>query len=229
MIRVMVVEDYDVIREDIVESISRDPEIVVVASFPDAKSAVEYYGTDPGADIVLMDIEMEEMDSGIRAAERILSTNEDAKIIFLTSHDSDAIIVSALATGAEDYVIKGASPEEIISHIHDVYENHAQLDAKVQRVVMGEYKRLRQSEQSLLYFIQHLGSLTPAEKDLVSCFLAGLKVRQIAEKRGVEASTIKSQIRTLLQKFGCSRSSEIVKIIQGLGIGHLFRNDGTQV
>ncbi len=223
MIKVMVVEDYDIIREDIVDCLGSEPGMAVVGSFGDAKAAVSYYIDNEDIDIVLMDIEMEEMDSGIKAAEEILKNDPDARIVFLTSHDSDSMIVSALATGAEDYIIKGSSAEDMIRHIRDVYEGRAHLDSKVQQVVMGEYKRLRQSEQSLLYFIQHLGSLTPAEKDLITCFLDGLKVRQIAQKRGVEASTIKSQIRTLLQKFGCSRSNEIVKIIQGLGIEHLFK------
>ena len=164
MINVMVVEDYDIIREDIVDRLSLEPELFISGAFGDAKSAVAFYSEHEDVDIVLMDIEMEEMDSGIKAAEEILEMDPQAKIIFLTSHDSDSMIVSALATGAEDYVIKGSPTKDLVKHISDVYEGMAHLDSKVQQVVMGEYKRLRQSEQSLLYFIQHLGSLTHAEK-----------------------------------------------------------------
>ena len=103
-----------------------------------------------------------------------------------------------------------------------VYDHKPQLDDRVRTIVMGEYKRLRQSEQSLLYFIKHISTLTPTERDLIHCFLLDMKVREIASQRNVEISTVKSQIRTLLQKFGCKRSKEIVVIIKGLGLEHLF-------
>ena len=88
---------------------------------------------------------------------------------------------------------------------------------------MKEYKRLSDSEQSLLYFIRHLSSLTRSEKELVGCFLAGMKTRQIAQSRCVEVTTVKSQIRTLLQKFELSRTSEMVDFIRSLKIEHLFQ------
>lgn len=89
---------------------------------------------------------------------------------------------------------------------------------------MDEYRRLRASEESLLYFIHHLSSLTGTERELVSCFLEGLKVRQIAQRRCVEPVTVKSQIRTLLQKLGLSRTSEIVALVRQLKVEHLFRS-----
>ena len=221
MIRVMVVEDYDIIREDLVDRISREEGFSVPFSASSSEEALRLYDKD-SVDVVLMDIEMEEVDSGIRAAEAILSKNEDAHIVYLTSHDSDAQVITALATGADDYVVKGGDIKEILDHVKSAYDGNAKLDSKIQKVVMGEYKRLRESEQNLLYFIQHLGSLTNTEKELIGYLLQGLKVKDIAQKRFVEPVTIKSQIRTLLQKFHSSRTSEVVKIIKGLGLEHLF-------
>lgn len=223
MIRVMVVEDYDIIRDDIANRIGLCEGFNVVAVASSAEEAIKVY--DPESiDVILMDIEMEEPDSGIKAAKRILDRNPDAHIVYLTSHDSDSVVISALATGADDYIVKGSSIDEIIAHIDASFRDEPMLDAKIQKIVMGEYKRLRESEQSLLYFIQHLGSLTPAEKELVGYLLDGLKVKDIAKKRFVEPVTVKSQIRTLLQKFHSSRTSEVVKIVKGLGLEHLFRN-----
>lgn len=219
MIKLMIADDFDILREDLKENLE-SLGYCVSKCVSSALDAVNEY--DESIDIVLMDIEMEESDSGIKAAEAILEKYKDAKIIYLTSHDSDEMIMTAFATGAEDFIVKGVSAQEIKEHIDAVYNNKPQLDDRVRNIVMCEYKRLRQSEQNLLYFIKHISSLTPTEKDLIHCFLLDMKVREIASQRNVELSTVKSQIRTLLQKFGCSRSKEIVVIIKGLGLEHLF-------
>lgn len=219
MIKLMIADDFDILREDLKENLE-SLGYCVSKCVSSALDAVNEY--DESIDIVLMDIEMEESDSGIKAAKAILDKYKDAKIIYLTSHDSDEMIMTAFATGAEDFIVKGVSAQEIKEHIDAVYNNKPQLDDRVRNIVMCEYKRLRQSEQNLLYFIKHISSLTPTEKDLIHCFLLDMKVREIASQRNVELSTVKSQIRTLLQKFGCSRSKEIVVIIKGLGLDHLF-------
>ena len=219
MIKLMIADDFDILREDLKENLE-SLGYCVSKCVSSALDAVNEY--DESIDIVLMDIEMEESDSGIKAAEAILDKYKDAKIIYLTSHDSDEMIMTAFATGAEDFIVKGVSAQEIKEHIDAVYNNKPQLDDRVRNIVMCEYKRLRQSEQNLLYFIKHISSLTPTEKDLIHCFLLDMKVREIASQRNVDLSTVKSQIRTLLQKFGCSRSKEIVVIIKGLGLEHLF-------
>lgn len=219
MIKLMLADDFDILREDLKENLE-SLGFSIVKSVSSGEAAIREY--DESIDIVLMDIEMEESDSGIKAAEAILEQYSDAKIIYLTSHDSDEMIMTAFATGAQDFIVKGVPASEIKSHIDAVYNHKPQLDDRVRTIVMGEYKRLRQSEQSLLYFIKHISTLTPTERDLIHCFLADMKVREIASQRNVEISTVKSQIRTLLQKFGCSRSKEIVVIIKGLGLEHLF-------
>lgn len=87
---------------------------------------------------------------------------------------------------------------------------------------MQEYARLQKSERSLLFFINNISKLTSAERELIKLLLQGYKVNEIAGIRCVESSTIKTQIKGLLRKFGCSRTKEIVQIIRELNIEHLF-------
>ena len=77
-------------------------------------------------------------------------------------------------------------------------------------------------ERSLLFFINSVGKLTSAERDLVRLLLEGKKVREIAEIRCVEQVTVKTQIKGLLRKFGCARTKDIVELIKELGVAHLF-------
>lgn len=87
---------------------------------------------------------------------------------------------------------------------------------------MQEYKRLQQSEQRLIYFINNISTLTITERILIRMLLDNKKVVEIAKERSVEIVTIKTQINGLLKKFGCSRSKDIINIIRNANLSHLF-------
>lgn len=222
MIKVLLADDYDVIRTYIKNVLERDGDISVAAECSSGEEAFSVYENGK-FDIVLMDIEMADKDDGIRAADAILKMDDSIPLLYLTSHESDETIVRAMSNGARDYVVKGCDDDVLRERVRKARDGSTQLDSAVQRVLMDEYKRLRKSEKSLLYFIQNLGNLTPAEKELISYFIEGLKVREIAERRFVETTTVKSQIRTLLQKFGVSRSTDVVKMVKELGVEYLFK------
>lgn len=96
------------------------------------------------------------------------------------------------------------------------------LNARVQSPSIREYDRLRRSEQSLLFFINNVSQLTSTERELVRLLLQDKKVKEIAAIRCVEVVTVKTQIKGLLHKFGCTRTKEIVEMIRQLNISHLF-------
>ena len=133
------------------------------------------------------------------------------------------MITSAMGTGAVDYVVKGCEEERLLEHIRRASEGRAELDPKIQNTVMQEYARLRRSERSLIFFINNVAHLTPAEHELVKLLLQDKKVAEIARLRCVEVVTIKTQIKGLLGKFGCSRTKEIVKMIRQMNLEHLFQ------
>ena len=132
------------------------------------------------------------------------------------------MILTAMATGAVDYIVKGAEGEEVLAHIRAAAAGHPMLNARVQSTVIREYDRLRRSEQSLLFFINNVSQLTSAERELVRLLLQDKKVKEIAAIRCVEVVTVKTQIKGLLHKFGCTRTKEIVEMIRQLNISHLF-------
>ena len=172
--------------------------------------------------LALLDIEMETTTAGIRAAEKLLDELPGLTVIFLTAHETENMILTSMGAGAVDYIVKGCSDEELLSHIRAAAAGHPMLDAKIQNMVLKEYTRLRASEKSLLFFINSVGKLTSAERSLVRLLLDGKKVREIAEIRCVEVVTVKTQIKGLLRKFGCARTKDIVELIRELGVAHLF-------
>ncbi|MCI9162454.1 MAG: response regulator transcription factor [Lachnospiraceae bacterium] len=221
MIRVAIVEDFDLIREDLSELIAGQPDMEVAWQAASGQEAVEKAG-EQDADIVLMDIEMETINAGIAAAEKIRDQGRGQQVIFLTAHETNQMIITAMGTGAVDYVVKGCPDEEILQHIRNAYGGKPVMESRIQETIMREYSRLQRSEQSLLFFINNVSQLTAAERELLRLLLEGNKVKDIAHIRCVEIITVKTQIKGLLRKFGCSRTKEIVSMIQELNISHLF-------
>lgn len=221
-IRIIVAEDNDVLREDLVESLSAQPDMEVVAQAATGSAAVTA-AMEQECDVILLDIEMEHIRAGIDAAAAIHPQKPQVKIIYLTAHDTDDMILTAMATGAVDYFIKGNSEEWLFKHIRMAHSGNPIMSARTQRVMLQEYTRLRKNESSLLFFVNTLSKLTPTERELVRYLLQGLNARQISEVRYVGLDTVKSQIHSIRDKFGCSRTKEIVAQIRALGLEHLFR------
>ena len=220
-IRILIADDFVYLREDLTELINKQEDMEVVGEAESGSEIVEL-AEKTDYDIILMDIEMEQTNAGILAAEKIRDENPDAGIIFLTAHETKEMIVTAMGAGAVDYVVKGVGDEVLLMHIRNAYEGNPVMQSRVRDTVMQEYARLQRSERSLLFFINCISNLTGAERELVKLLLQGSKVSEIADIRRVENSTVKTQIKSLLRKFGCSRSKEVVSLIEELKIGHLF-------
>jgi DNA-binding NarL/FixJ family response regulator len=220
-IRVLIAEDFEIIRKEFISIINSNEDMEIVGEASSGEEIVDLARRVP-ADIILMDIEMESTYAGIKAAETIIDENINCQIIFLTIHENEEIIFSALSTGAADYLIKTSSQETITEHIRNTYNGKPQLDSKIQQYMRAEFSRLRHSEKSLLFFVTRLTSLTPAEKDLVRLLLEDNKVSEIAKIRTVEVVTVKTQIKSLLNKFGCRRTKEIVKMLRDMNLDRLF-------
>lgn len=221
-IRVMVAEDIPLLLEDFCDIVARAGDMEVVGSALTGQE-ITRLAREKDCDVILMDIEMESMQAGIIAAEAIHGFKPEVKIVFLTAHETEEIIISAMASGAVDYVVKGCEDAVILEHIRMAHSGRTTLEQHVQQVVMREYSRLHQSERSLIFFISNVARLTPAERELVRLLLRGLKVQEIAAARCVEVVTVKTQIKGLLNKFGCTRTKEIVAMIRQLGLEHLFQ------
>lgn len=220
-IRVLIAEDFDLLREDLCDIVDAQNDMWVLGA-ASSGSEIENLALEIDFDILLMDVEMETVTAGIQATRRILEVKPHAKILFLTAHETESMILTSMGAGAVDYIVKGCSSEELLRHIRFAYSGNPIMNAHVQKIVLKEYSRLRRSESNLLFFIKNVSQLTGAERALVRLLLDGKKVKEIAAIRCVEVVTVKTQIKGLLRKFGCSRTKEITQLIRELDLEHLF-------
>ena len=221
MIRVIIAEDLDILRRRLVKAINSTDDITVVGESDTGKGIVDI-AESTKFDIAILDIEMETTEAGLYATNAILMDNPNAKIIMLTLHDSDDMVFSAIEKGAVDYVIKSENTDELIEHIRNVYAGKNNMDWRIQSKIQKEFRRLRKSENDLLFFIRNIAILTPAEKTLLKLLTDGYSIKEIAKLRFVEVTTVKTQISHILRKLNAKRTREIVIQIKEMHLEELL-------
>lgn len=171
-IKVLIAEDMEPIRRKYVKIINASEDLEVVSDVESGEEAVKQ-AKERKPDVILMDIEMETPDAGIRATQRILQDNPDVRIIILTVYEEDELIFTAFQLGVCDYILKNASQEEIIKSIHNAYENHCPLRPEIASRILGEFKRVRSYETSFLYAVNIVSTLTTTELEILGLLLEG--------------------------------------------------------
>lgn len=225
-IRVLIAEDMAPIRKRYEKILSGADNIEVVAAVESGAQAVEQARlTNP--DVILMDIAMEESESGLHASKVLLEEKKDLKIIILTVYEEDELIFTAFQLGVCDYIFKNALPEEIIKSIKNAYENKSPLRPELASRILSEFKRVRSYETSFLYALNIVSTLTPTEMDILSLLLLHKTRHEICKLRHVEMSTVKTQIHNIRRKFGSKTIGEIIYIIDSMNLRDFINKRNT--
>ena len=219
-IRVMVCEDIKAIREYVVSSIRKDSEIEVVGEASSGAEAV-LMSESVKPDVILMDIQMEYETAGIDAIHAIYEKHPDIKIIVLTVHNDDELIMDAYYAGAMDYIIKTSAESDICGSIKRVYREENFIGPLIAKNLRTEVRKMRKSEESLLFFI-HESRLTATEKELLKLFYLGYSKKKISEMRSIEVSTIKVHVKHILKKLNYSSTSELISFLKKIKIYEMF-------
>lgn len=212
-IRILVAEDMEPIRKRYVKILSDADDMEVVSNVGSGAEAVARF-KETLPDVILMDIEMEESDSGLRASQEILEERPETKIIILTVYKEDELIFTAFQLGVCDYIVKNARPEEILNSVRNAYKGESPLRPELADKILGEFKRVRSYETSFLYAVNIVSDLTPTELGILELLIEGKSRRDICEIRHVEMSTVKTQIHNILTKFNRSSTDDVIKQIK---------------
>lgn len=165
-------------------------------------------------DILLLDIEMEEKDSGLKVAKELLSQFKQLKIIIMTIHEQDEYLFSAFEFGVSDYLFKDASPKDVIKSIIDTFHNQNTINPKVSNRLLQEFSRAKKSEQELIDNLDIFKSLTATEIEILKLFSRDYDRKQICELRHIEMSTLKTEINSILKKFNAKRIKDVLPKIE---------------
>lgn len=193
MIRVLLADDHQMVREGLAAIIENDPEMTVVALAGDGGEAVEMF-TAHRPDIVLMDLRMPKI-NGVTAIASILKLDRTAKIMVLTTYDGDEEIYRALRAGASGYLLKDAPVEELLNGIRKILAGGRQISAPIAEKLAG---RVAGSE------------LTHRETEVLELMTAGKTNREIAAELFVSENTVKFHVTNVLGKLQVTDRTQAV-------------------
>ncbi|MGI6566132.1 MAG: response regulator [Limnochordia bacterium] len=191
-IRVLVVDDHEMVRLGLVSYLETEPSIEVVGQEADGAAAVES-AAKLKPDVILMDLVMDGVD-GIQAAKAILSHSPQAKVIALTSFADDELIYQVLAAGAAGYLLKTATAAEVTQAILSVAQGQTVFDPHITKKLIES----RQAETAL-----HL-RLTEREREVLTLIAAGQSNQEIADNLHIGIKTVKTHVSNILGKLEVS-------------------------
>ncbi|MFC0110856.1 response regulator [Kibdelosporangium aridum] len=207
MIRVLIVDDQDLIRVGLRTLVENEDGLAFAGEAADGLAAVAA-ASQTKPDVVLMDIRMPGID-GIEATRRIVATPElaDTKIIVLTTFELDEYVFDALRYGASGFLLKDTKPDELVSAIKLVAGGGALLSPSVTRRVISEFAS---GPSRTVKPHPQLGTLTQRELEIVGLVGEGLTNDEIAERLVVSPATARTHVSRAMIKLGARDRAQLV-------------------
>ena len=200
MIRVVFVDDHEMVRIGVSSYLSAQPDIEVVGEADDGKKGVEL-ALELRPDIILMDLVMKEMD-GIEATRQIIEQWPEAKIIIVTSFLDDEKVYPALEAGATSYMLKTSKAGEIANAVRATYHGQSVLEPEVTGKMMV---KMRQKNKHLPH-----EDLTTREIEILLLMAEGKTNQDIADDLFIALKTVKTHVSNILSKLNVQDRTQAV-------------------
>jgi NarL family two-component system response regulator LiaR len=214
-IRILIADDHAVVREGLHALIDTEPGMELVGEAADGEEAVERTrALHP--DVILMDLAMPRKD-GIEAIGEIREENPDAHILVLTSFAEDEKVFAAIKAGALGYLLKDASPQELLRAVREVYQGEPSLQPAIAHKVMREIQRgsnLPPTEEPL----------TEREEEVLVLVAQGLANQDIADKLFVSERTVRAHVSNILGKLHLANRTQAALYALREGLASLDTN-----
>jgi len=191
VIRLLLVDDHQLVRAGLRQLLSSTADVEVVAEASGGAEAVAS-ASEVRPDVVLMDLSMPGMD-GIEATRRIVEADAAPAVLVLTSFSDRDRVLDALDAGAVGYLLKDAAPEELLRGIRAAARGDSPLDPRVARAVLDQRSRARPAVE-----------LTTREREVLSLVATGLANKQIARRLGITEKTVKTHMTSIFSTLGVS-------------------------
>ncbi|MEV4802834.1 response regulator transcription factor [Nonomuraea sp. NPDC049421] len=198
MIRVLVVDDEELVRSGLRLILEASGDIAVAGEARDGAEAVSAVRR-LRPEVVLMDVRMPVLD-GLAAAARILALPEPPKVIMLTTFDLDEYVHEALRHGAVGFLLKDTPPRELAAAVRTVAAGQAMLSPSVTKRLIASYADRAPSRAETAR--RQLAGLTGREEDVIRALARGLSNAEIGRELRLTEATVKAHVSRVLAKLG---------------------------
>ncbi|AKR08583.1 two-component system response regulator yvqC [Bacillus cereus BAG1X2-3] len=200
MIKVLLVDDHEMVRMGVSAYLSTQPDIEVVGEAENGKKGSEL-ALQLRPDIILMDLVMDEMD-GVEATRAIIQEWPEAKIVVVTSFLDDEKLYPVIEAGATSYLLKTSRASDIADAVRATYDGETVLEPKVTGKMMS---RMRQKKEQPLH-----DDLTEREFEILLLIAEGKSNQEIADELFIALKTVKTHVSNILNKLNVSDRTQAV-------------------
>lgn len=200
-IKVMVVDDHQLLREGVAAVLDPQDDIVLVGEASNGREAIEGFRRWR-PDVTLMDLQMPDM-GGLEAIAAIIAEFPQARIIILTTYSGDVQAMRALKAGALGYLLKSSLRRELISTIHDVHQGRRYLQPEIaSAIALGALD----------------DALSPREIEVLQLAASGNSNKRIAHALNLSEETVKTHMKSILSKLRATDRTHAVAVAAKRGI-----------
>lgn len=206
-IRLLVVDDHEVVLFSISQFLAKQEDIEVVATASNGDDAVELT-LEHRPDVVLMDLSMPGTD-GVQATKRIMAQEDKPRVLVLTSFSDRERILDAIDAGASGYLLKDSDPEELLRGIRAVARGESPLSPTAARALVSARQDRRQAQD-----------LSPREREVLVLVGRGMANKQIAQRLGISEKTVKAHLVNVFQRIGVADRTQAALWAERHGMLH---------
>lgn len=214
MIRVVLVDDQQLMRGGLRMMLETQPDISVVGEAGDGQEAVGLVRR-VSPDVVLMDIRMPGMD-GLAATEEIGRLPDPPKVLMLTTFGEEEYVYRALRAGAVGFLLKDTPPEDLVAAVRRAHEGLAVLDPAVTGSVIAHFTdpatQVKASAQA------RIGALTARELEVLACLGEGMSNAEIGHRLHLSETTVKSHVSRVMDKLRCANRTQAAILAYEAGL-----------
>ncbi len=205
-LRLLVVDDHEVVRRGLVALFDRRPGFQVAGEAATATEAVEQARLLK-PDVVIMDVRLPD-GSGIEACREIRAELPATRVIMLTSYPDEEAVLSAIIAGASGYLLKQVRARDLVAAIEAVGRGESLLDPAVTEKVLDRVRRIAANDQP-----DELAALTPQERKILMLVAEGKTNKEIAGDVFLSDKTVKNYVSSILSKLNLERRAQAAAFV----------------
>ncbi|MDO8690203.1 MAG: response regulator transcription factor [Dehalococcoidia bacterium] len=211
-LKILIVDDHAVVRAGIRLLLNSQSDIEVVGEARDGEEAIART-EELAPDIILMDVAMAGL-SGIEATRKITQAHPEARVLMLTMHDDEEYFFQAVNAGASGYVLKEATPEDLVSALRLVASGGVAFHPRLGRKLLEDYlRRMQRGEETETY-----SSLTEREREILRLTAEGQSAREIGSELTLSPKTVERHRANLMRKLDLHNRSQVVQYAMRKGL-----------
>ena len=208
-ITILIADDHALVRRGLVSLLSLAEGMTVVGEASDGRAAVDL-ARDLAPDVVLMDISMPGL-NGLEATRYIRKDSPHAKVLVLSAHDNEEFVLQVVRSGANGYLLKNSSAEELFAAIRAVHSGHAFFSPSVSRILLDSYVQsgAGTSTATPVHSVPE-SRLTPREREVLQLIAEGKTHQETADVLHISVRTVDTHCNNIMKKLDIHESAGLV-------------------